>query len=122
VSIDVNSAGSEQKVSSSVVNLKINLEAAREIAFQLRLRNLGGIIVIDFINMNSNADKEKLRTRFIHWLEDDPAKTTVYDVSALGLLEMSRQRSTKSLFETFQERCDVCDGFGIKAISRSNRL
>ena len=122
VSIDVNSAGFEQKVSSSVVNLKINLEAAREIAFQLRLRNLGGIIVIDFINMNSNADKEKLRARFIHWLKDDPAKTTVYDVSALGLLEMSRQRSTKSLFETFQERCDVCDGFGIKAISRSNRL
>ena len=114
VSIDVNSAGVEQKVLPSVANLKINLEAAREIAFQLRLRNLGGIIVIDFINMNSNSDKEKLRTSFIHWLEDDPAKTAVYDISALGLLEMSRQRSTKSLFETVQERCDVCDGFGLR--------
>lgn len=114
VSIDVNSGGSEQKVSSSAINLKINLEAAREIAFQLRLRNLGGIIVIDFINMNSNADKEKLRISFIKLLEDDPAKTTVYDISALGLLEMSRQRSTKSLFEIFQKRCDVCDGFGLR--------
>jgi ribonuclease G len=64
--------------------------------------------------MNSNSDKEKLRTSFIHWLEDDPAKTAVYDISALGLLEMSRQRSTKSLFETVQERCDVCDGFGLR--------
>lgn len=114
VSIDVNSARSEQKAPSSVVNLKTNLEAAREIAFQLRLRNLGGIIVIDFINMNSNADKEKLRNSFNYWLEDDPAKTTVHEISALGLLEMSRQRSRKSLFEIFHERCSECDGLGLR--------
>jgi len=91
---------------------KTNLEAAQTIARQLRLRNLGGIIIIDFIDMTDDDHKRQVIRTLERALAKDHAKTHVYDMSPLGLVEMTRKRTTESLERQLCEPCSACDGRG----------
>lgn len=91
---------------------KINLEAVREIATQLRLRNIGGLIVIDFIDMEQEANRQKVWRALQDALKADRAKSNVLSISALGLVEMTRQRMRTSLSQKLAEPCPYCEGKG----------
>ncbi len=91
---------------------RTNLEAAQSVARQLRLRNLGGIIIIDFIDMNDAEHKRQVLRTLEKALAKDHAKTTVYDFSPLGLVEMTRKRTTESLQRQLSEPCHECSGRG----------
>ncbi|MBO5033824.1 MAG: ribonuclease E/G [Lachnospiraceae bacterium] len=99
--IDVNSGKNISKKSNADYILAINLEAAKEIMYQLRLRNLTGMILVDFINMEHTADKEKLLAQLRHDARQDMVKTTIIDMTALELVEITRQKNQKSLAEQF---------------------
>ncbi|MHB8068694.1 MAG: Rne/Rng family ribonuclease [Desulfobaccales bacterium] len=92
--------------------LKTDLEAAREIARQLRLRNIGGLIVIDFIDLENPAHREQVQQTLIEASKPDRAKTTILPMSSLGLVEMTRQRLRDSLSQTATELCGCCGGLG----------
>jgi ribonuclease G len=92
---------------------RTNLEAAQAAARQLRLRNLGGIIIIDFIDMNDEEHKRQVLRMLGKGLARDHAKTTVYPMSALGLVEMTRKRTTESLARQLCEPCATCNGRGV---------
>ncbi|MFW5926884.1 MAG: Rne/Rng family ribonuclease, partial [Wenzhouxiangella sp.] len=97
---------------------KTNLEAAQAIARQLRLRNLGGIIIIDFIDMSEDEHKRQVLRTLQRALERDHARTTVSEISALGLVEMTRKRTTESLERRLCEPCPACDGRGrVKSVA-----
>jgi ribonuclease G len=91
---------------------KTNLEAAQAIARQLRLRNLGGIIIIDFIDMHVPEHREQVMRTLGRALERDPVRTTVTELSELGLVEMTRKRTRESLGHVMCEPCQVCNGSG----------
>ena len=93
--------------------LQNNLEAAEEIGRQLRLRDIGGIIVIDFIDMESVGNQEKVLRRLRETLAKDKTRTQVFDVSHLGLVEMTRKNVSAGLLEQFSRRCDNCSGRGV---------
>jgi ribonuclease G len=93
--------------------LKTNLEAAKEVARQLRLRNIGGLIVIDFIDQEKPANRDLVYQTFLQALSGDRAKTTVLPISSLGLVEMTRQRLRDSLAQTIMENCETCGGKGL---------
>jgi ribonuclease G len=99
--------------------LKTNLEAAREIARQLRLRNIGGLIVIDFIDQDEAAHRDLVYQTFVEALSRDRAKTTVLPISPLGILEMTRQRLRDSLAQTITEPCGACGGKGLSLTPRT---
>ena len=111
-SIDVNTGRYVGKVSLDKTILKTNLEAAHEIGRQLRLRDIGGLIVVDFINMGSAADRDYVLEEFEKVLEQDRAKTEVVEISRLGLIEMTRKSFTPGLLAAFTEKCPTCDGHG----------
>ncbi len=111
--IDVNTGKFVGKRNFDDTILKTNLEAAKEIAFQLRLRNIGGIIVIDFIDMNKELDKEKVYRTLEECLKKDRVKTTINKITELGLVEMTRKRTGNSLVSTFLEHCPMCEGSGM---------
>ena len=92
--------------------LKTNLEAVKEIAYQLRLRNLGGLIVIDFIDMEKKANRERVFTALKGALSRDKAKTHILRMSELGLIEMTRKRTRENLNRLLTEPCSYCDGRG----------
>jgi len=92
--------------------LKTNLEAVEEIAYQLRFRNLGGLIVLDLIDMERAASREKVRKRLEELLQKDKAKTSLNRISDLGLIEMTRKRTSESLGRILHEPCFYCDGTG----------
>lgn len=113
VAIDVNtgrhkSGGRDQE--STIV--KVNLEAAEEICRQLRLRNMGGLIVLDFIDMKSRRDQQQVYQRMKEGLRRDRAKTHILPISQLGLMEMTRQRHTESVRESVYDDCSYCKGRG----------
>jgi ribonuclease E len=89
-----------------------NLEAAEEVARQLRLRDIGGIIVIDFIDMEIRQNREEVLRAFKDALARDKTRTQVFDISELGLVEMTRKRISEGLVEAFSEACEVCHGRG----------
>lgn len=91
-----------------------NLEAAEEIVRQLRLRDIGGIIVIDFIDMVLEANRDKVVRRLVECLGRDRTKHQVAEVSSLGLVQMTRKRIGQGLLEMFSELCEVCNGRGVK--------
>ena len=93
--------------------LQNNLESAEEIARQLRLRDIGGIIVIDFIDMESTKHQEAVILRLKEHLAKDRTRTQVFDVSHLGLVEMTRKNVSAGLLESFSETCEVCGGRGV---------
>lgn len=103
VAVDVNSGKNMSKKQAEEVYPKINLEAAKEIARQLRLRNLYGMILIDFINMQQYEDRSELVRAMRGFVKDDRIKTTVVDVTALGIMELTRKKEEKSLKEQLSE-------------------
>lgn len=112
VSIDINSAKATGGSDIEATALNTNLEAADEIARQLRLRDLGGLVVIDFIDMSSSKNQRDVENRLKEALQADRARIQVGRISRFGLLEMSRQRLRLSLGESAQEVCPRCEGRG----------
>lgn len=112
VSIDINSAKATSGSDIETTALNTNLEAADEIARQLRLRDLGGLVVIDFIDMSSSKNQRDVENRLKEALKADRARIQVGRISRFGLLEMSRQRLRLSLGESAQEVCPRCEGRG----------
>lgn len=112
VVIDVNTGRFVGKKDLEDTILKTNLEAVREVAHQLRIRNCGGIIIIDFIDMEKESHREKVIEALKAEVEKDRAKTNVLSMSQLGLVEMTRKRIRPSLIKTLCEPCSYCDGKG----------
>ena len=113
VSIDVNSGRSTREHNIEDTAAKTNLEAAEEIARQLRLRDLAGLIVIDFIDMDEGRNNRSVERRLKDHLKRDRARIQVGRISHFGLLEMSRQRIRTSVLESTMEQCPVCAGSGL---------
>lgn len=122
VSIDINSARATRGSDIEETALRTNLEAAEEICRQLRLRDMGGLIVIDFIDMNSGKNQRDVENRMRDALEIDRARVQVGRISRFGLLEMSRQRLRPSLEETTSRICPRCLGQGTIRGTRSLAL
>ncbi len=110
--IDVNTGGYLGSRNHAETILKTNLEAATTIARQLRVRNLGGIIIIDFIDMLDPEHQRQVHRIFAKALEKDHARTSITGISQLGLIEMTRKRTRESLGQTLNSDCPVCDGRG----------
>jgi len=110
--IDVNSGRYVGKKSLEETITRINIEAAKEIVYQLRLRNIGGIMIIDFIDMDKAQNRDKVFKALQDALGRDKAKTNVLKISELGLVEMTRKRVRESLGRTLNEPCSYCDGRG----------
>ncbi|MBW2544415.1 MAG: Rne/Rng family ribonuclease [Deltaproteobacteria bacterium] len=111
-SIDVNTGKYVGKKNMEETILKTNMEAVREIAYQLRIRNIGGIIIIDFIDMETETNREKIFDALRAEMEKDRNRTNVQKISEFGLIEMTRQRKRKSLSGTMCETCPHCSGRG----------
>ncbi len=111
--IDVNTGKFVGKSSLEETVFQNNLEAAEEIGRQLRLRDIGGIIVVDFIDMESEKNNRQLMQTVRETLARDKTRTQVFDVGPLGLVEMTRKNVSRSLLENFSEECPTCDGRGV---------
>jgi ribonuclease E len=111
--IDVNTGKNVGRSNLEETVFRNNLEAADEVARQLRLRDIGGIIVIDFIDMEIRKNREELMRAFREALARDKTRTQVFEVSELGLVEMTRKRISEGLVETFTSTCPTCNGRGI---------
>jgi ribonuclease G len=112
VAIDVNTGRFTGKKNQEETIFRTNMEAAREIPRQLRLRDIGGIIVIDFIDMEIEANKRAVLEELRGQLRNDRARTKAFAVSDLGLVEMTRQRERSSLLHYYTEDCPTCGGLG----------
>jgi ribonuclease G len=112
VSIDVNTGRFVGKRNLEETILKTNLEAVKEIAYQLRLRNIGGLIVIDFIDMEKESNREKVFNALKEALKSDKSKTNVLKMSEFGLIEMTRKRIRENINRLLSEDCFYCDGRG----------
>ncbi len=110
--IDVNTGRYVGKSSFEETVLEINLQAVKEIAYQLRLRNIGGIIVIDFIDMTIPENRTLVHDRLVEALSHDKVRTRVLPMSQLGLIEMTRKRVRSSLNQMMAQGCSICDGRG----------
>jgi ribonuclease E len=110
--IDVNTGKNVGKSNLEETVYRNNLEAADEIARQLRLRDIGGIIVIDFIDMEIRKNRDEVIKAFRDALARDKTRTQVFDISELGLVEMTRKRISEGLVEAFSETCTICGGRG----------
>ncbi|MBN1101884.1 MAG: Rne/Rng family ribonuclease [Deltaproteobacteria bacterium] len=113
IAIDVNTGSYVGTRNLEETILKTNLEAVKEIALQLRLRNLGGLIVIDFIDMERKANRERVFTALKEALSKDKAKTHILKMSELGLIEMTRKRTRENLSRVLGEPCFYCEGRGL---------
>ncbi len=110
--IDVNTGRFVGKSSLEDTITKTNMEAAREVAEQLRIRSIGGMIVVDFIDMDRPHNREKVTRSFNDYLRKDRSKAAVTRISELGLIEMTRKRTRESLLHTLTEPCTACEGKG----------
>ncbi len=110
--IDVNTGRFVGKKNLEDTILKTNLEAAKEIAFQMRLRNIGGIIIIDFIDMENKSHRERVNIALEEALKRDKAKSNVLKISELGLVEMTRERVRNSIARILCDPCPYCEGRG----------
>jgi ribonuclease E len=110
--IDVNSGSFTRSATARETVLWTNSEAATEIARQLRLRNIGGVVVVDFIDMDSRRDQLKLLELFNKALKSDKARPQIAQLSELGLVELTRKRQGKNIYELFGKPCDHCGGLG----------
>jgi ribonuclease G len=111
-SIDVNTGKYVGSTNLADTVLKTNLEAAREIARQLRLRNIGGIIIIDFIDMDDVEHRRKVLAALEEAVVNDKTKTSILGITQLGLVEMTRQKVRQNIGEFLQKNCPTCDGTG----------
>jgi ribonuclease G len=110
--IDVNTGRYVGKRDLEETILKTNLEAVKEIAYQLRLRNIGGIIIIDFIDMERERNRDKVFNSLVEAVSSDRAKTHILRISDLGLVQMSRERTREDLLRLLCEPCPYCEGRG----------
>ncbi len=122
VAIDVNTGRNKGGRDVEKTILQTNLEAADEIARQLRLRNVGGLIIGDFIDMKSRKDQQMVYNLMKERLKRDKAKTHVLPLSALGLMEMTRQRAQESLSDSIYENCPYCQGRGVVKTSMTTSV
>jgi ribonuclease G len=122
VAIDVNTGRNKGGRDVEKTILQTNLEAADEIARQLRLRNIGGLIIGDFIDMKSRRDQQAVYGLMRERLKRDKAKTHVLPLSALGLMEMTRQRAQESLSDSIYENCPYCQGRGVVKTSMTTSV
>jgi ribonuclease G len=122
VAIDVNTGRNKGGRDVEKTILQTNLEAADEIARQLRLRNIGGLIIGDFIDMKSRKDQQMVYNLMRERLKRDKAKTHVLPISQLGLMEMTRQRAQESLSESIYENCPYCGGRGVVKTSMTTSV
>ena len=122
VAIDVNTGRNKGGRDVEKTILQTNLEAADEIARQLRLRNIGGLIIADFIDMKSRKDQQAVYSLMKERLKRDKAKTHVLPISQLGLMEMTRQRAQESLSDTIYENCPYCGGRGVVKTSMTTSV
>ncbi len=111
--IDVNTGKNVGRTNLEETVFRNNLEAAEEVARQLRLRDIGGIIVIDFIDMEVRENRDKVAAALRNALARDKTRTQVFDISELGLVEMTRKRVSEGLLETLSSECAVCGGRGV---------
>src|SRR5438093_3879496 len=111
--IDVNTGKSVGKTNLEETVVNTNLEAARETARQLRLRDIGGIIVVDFIDMLLEQNKKKVEDAMKEALALDKSRSQVFEIGPLGLMQITRKRVSGGLVESFSETCPTCDGRGI---------
>lgn len=119
VSIDVNTGRYVGKGDLSETILKTNLEALKEIAYQLRLRDIGGIIVIDFIDMEKLEDRDKVYQVLVETLKKDRSTTNVLPMSEMGLIQMTRKRTRENINRQLSEPCAYCEGEGIVLSKKS---
>ncbi|UCF94015.1 MAG: Rne/Rng family ribonuclease, partial [Desulfobacterales bacterium] len=112
VAIDVNTGRYVGKYNLEETILKTNLEAVKEIAYQIRLRDIGGLIIIDFIDMEKKSNQEKVFNALKEVLKKDKSKTHVVPMSEMGLIQMTRKRTREALTQIFCEPCFYCDGEG----------
>jgi ribonuclease G len=117
--IDVNTGKFVGKENLEDTILKTNLEAVKEISYQIRLRNLGGIIINDFIDMEKIENRDKVFKAFIEAMKKDRAKNTIYNISELGLIQMTRKRVRESLGRVLCEQCPYCEGRGFVKSART---
>jgi len=110
--IDVNTGKFVGKENLEDTILRTNLEAVKEIAYQIRLRNLGGIILIDFIDMEKDENKQKVINAMAEAMKKDRAKTTIYNITDLGIVQMTRKRTRESLEHILCDSCPYCEGKG----------
>src|SRR6266705_308212 len=122
VAIDVNTGRNKGGRDVEKTILQTNLEAADEIARQLRLRNIGGLIIADFIDMKSRKDQQAAFNLMKERLKRDKAKTHILPISQLGLMEMTRQRAQESLSDTIYENCPYCGGRGVVKTSMTTSV
>ncbi|MDA1354971.1 MAG: ribonuclease E/G [Proteobacteria bacterium] len=122
VSIDVNSGRATKMRTVEETALTTNQEAADEIARQLRLRDLAGLVVIDFIDMDENRNQRNIERRFKEAMRDDRARIQIGRISPFGLLELSRQRLRPSILETATEVCSTCAGTGVVRATASSAV
>jgi len=111
--IDVNTGKHVGKANLEETVTKTNVEAAEEIARQLRLRDIGGIIIIDFIDMLLQRNQDRVVQTLKNAMALDKTRSQVFDISPLGLLEVTRKRVSAGLLESFSETCPTCEGRGI---------
>ena len=111
--IDVNTGSYVGRRNHDDTLFKTNLEAATEIAHQMRLRNIGGIIIVDFIDMQRQSHKKKVMAALEAAIAKDRVKINITDISPLGLVEITRKRTRESLEEVMCEPCEVCQGRGM---------
>src|SRR5246500_4164577 len=122
IAIDVNTGRNKGARDVEKTILQTNLEAADEIARQLRLRNIGGLIISDFIDMKNRKDQQLVYQLMRERLKRDKAKTHVLPISALGLMEMTRQRAQESLSDSIYENCPYCQGRGVVKTSMTTSV
>ena len=113
IAVDVNTGHYKGKGSQEDAILEVNLEAVEEVARQLRLRNIGGLVVLDLIDMKSRKHQNQVYKALKTALKRDRARTNVLQISELGLLEMSRQRQDRSILSQLTSRCPYCQGHGV---------
>ena len=112
VTIDVNTGRFVGKTTQESTVLKTNLEAVKEIARQIRLRDIGGLIIVDFIDMEFAENRKKVFEEYRHAFRNDRSKNSILPISDFGLVEMTRQRIRPSILYTLSERCPCCHGIG----------
>ena len=122
VAVDVNTGRNKGGRDVEKTILQTNLEAADEIARQLRLRNIGGLIIGDFIDMKNRRDQQMVYSRMRERLKRDKAKTHVLPLSSLGLMEMTRQRAQESLSDSIYQNCPYCEGRGVVKTTMSTSV
>ncbi|ABM72888.1 S1 RNA binding domain:Ribonuclease E and G [Prochlorococcus marinus str. MIT 9515] len=110
--IDVNSGSFTRSANSRQTVLWTNCEAAVEISRQMKLRNIGGVLVIDFIDMESRRDQFQLLEQFTLAIKDDSARPQIAELTELGLVELTRKRQGQNIYELFGKKCNACNGLG----------